>query len=804
MRVHSTGLRKAVSEEHICNVKRCREPFSVHGGWRICVDNANRSRSLMELRPGVHDVSVERENGFHKREIRGYQSAVAGKKLCAKTIHSMLKNALLPDDEKKTLTAMKKEYLLSINQVAALFSIEAEFCHQANFDQFINFFKVFVWSEQFFRLINVVADMLKGIGEVDSMNVTSELLSDLNDEIEWNIELELDEYYVFMDYSVINLIRKMLLGYLFDAVKDHLKINICDIKEATLQLAAEEQAFEEYKQLFTTGLNDVFKCFFMLRQARSDYEETIEEGVFHRPVFHRTVLHCLEFTHAVFQLDSVLRSLLSGCQFTYTAIMIEQLTLLIQRRFFSSQELSKIASLVKDMRSEAARGSYILPALIDSRLRHYCRQVIKRYHLPEECENLITRIVHHAFSYRLDYALVNVPPTYREEYRDTIIRAEYAECDCPVSIRGILEATSREAKRQGEVSEGRLAGWGISLKETQLPPEWRVASYKEKLQEAAGSAAGFFSDSIIEQMVQQFRAAEKRRETEMLRKQRELIPLQNVDIKLANTAVAALQGRRRYMEDRAFVMAGTDARPFDVMMVCDGHGGSEAAEFMCNYFIPAFYGELEQRSPYNWSFDVFYNALLTSSVKVSHQYRGNAGTTATITLYHQNYLYVCNIGDSTTLLINPDTGDVTQLSAEELMTDPATVARVSRYGGEVDTRIPGHKKVVGLLQKNIGKTPKLSMSSAVGDPQYGGALTARPNISYIYLGDLHNTERLVVCYSDGVSEVDSVGNIADFICAEYRKSGGNVAFVTEALASQAFLSGSGDNITVLIRRLSFA
>ncbi|WP_345195896.1 PP2C family serine/threonine-protein phosphatase [Kistimonas scapharcae] len=193
--------------------------------------------------------------------------------------------------------------------------------------------------------------------------------------------------------------------------------------------------------------------------------------------------------------------------------------------------------------------------------------------------------------------------------------------------------------------------------------------------------------------------------------------------------------------------------------------------------------------------DAFYNALVMTSVKMTHCYTGDDGSTAAIFLYHREHLYACNIGDSTTLLITPTTGTVKQLSAEELMTEKATARRVALYGGTLNAdTAPGHEKVLGVrCTKGV---PQLSMSSAFGDPYYGGALTARANVGRTSVKSLQGNKHLVICYSDGVSEVDSVGNIGAFICENYTKHG-CMKKVTKDLAEQVFRSGSSDNITVL-------
>ncbi|GAA4649879.1 hypothetical protein GCM10023116_21600 [Kistimonas scapharcae] len=206
-------------------------------------------------------------------------------------------------------------------------------------------------------------------------------------------------------------------------------------------------------------------------------------------------------------------------------------------------------------------------------------------------------------------------------------------------------------------------------------------------------------------------------------------------------------------------------------------------------------GELSESCRSGWSLDAFYNALVMTSVKMTHCYTGDDGSTAAIFLYHREHLYACNIGDSTTLLITPTTGTVKQLSAEELMTEKATARRVALYGGTLNAdTAPGHEKVLGVrCTKGV---PQLSMSSAFGDPYYGGALTARANVGRTSVKSLQGNKHLVICYSDGVSEVDSVGNIGAFICENYTKHG-CMKKVTKDLAEQVFRSGSSDNITVL-------
>lgn len=118
-------------------------------------------------------------------------------------------------------------------------------------------------------------------------------------------------------------------------------------------------------------------------------------------------------------------------------------------------------------------------------------------------------------------------------------------------------------------------------------------------------------------------------------------------------AIASSQGARKSMEDRHVVgsvnFKSADGTPHraDVFMICDGHGGSDAAEFLKAYFINRLKVSLEQCNYSSHSKTGVWHALLQTFESLDREYTGNSGSTAAVLLIVDDQTLFCvNLGDS--------------------------------------------------------------------------------------------------------------------------------------------------------------
>ncbi len=793
MELYQAGLRRAASEDNLWDIDRCREPFQGAFRWRVCRKSDVKTwRSELHLCSSVHDDSIEREDGFYQKANNAPIKPFDIRRVCVKTIQALLQNAYTPESQGESLQAIKRNCSKAFVQIEAFSDLQLENQEMGLFFEYLKFFSTFVWCDTFKGIVESVVEYIRklpGGASDDYSSLENALKCDL-----WSQAMNdaLGDYFcIYKDPKFVEYCRKKLWSQTKEAVTHFMQRGPMEDQSISSDWQQQVQGSntdERYGQVFARSFDVLFGRFFQWRQV--SVEKKTE------------MLTAYDESLTSLRLD--LESVIADNPGTVSDQRgVEHLLVMIDSGYLTCETFEKLAELIRHMHQDVVEGHRLFPALLAAKEAKYLISVIQEFPQLSGCRHTIARMISYALARRLDLALIKLPETYRMAYRGTILHAEYTECYCPAAIIRRLEATTCEAEKQGKESQGRYPGGILSLSKTQLPPEWKIGSYKRRMKEARSSADSQAAQLAYAKLLDDYIKKEKESEKAKLAQQLEQLSEQNSNLGLSDTGVAALQGRReRGMEDRFLATkllfkAGEQEETMDVMMVCDGHGSCDAAEYMCREYVSELKQELEQRCRYGWSLEAFYNALVLTPVKVSHGYTGQAGTTAVIALIHRKKLYACNVGDSTVLLINPQSGKAFQLSAEELMDQKSTAIRVRLYGGELQAYPPGQEKVLGLKLEGKTREPRLSMSSAIGDSVYGGALKARANVSCMDLRAFTGIPRLLVfCYSDGVSEVDNVKNIARFLCQSY-KTNGHMPEVTKSLAVQSYLSGSSDNITIL-------
>ncbi len=250
-------------------------------------------------------------------------------------------------------------------------------------------------------------------------------------------------------------------------------------------------------------------------------------------------------------------------------------------------------------------------------------------------------------------------------------------------------------------------------------------------------------------------------------------------------AIAHFQGHRPTMEDDCLLgffnlpINGRIIRDGKLFGVFDGHGGDAAARFMRAHLMDELMFQLQAFNPVVLSDEGIWNALKMTFVRLSERFDEDpSGTTATVALMLDGKLWVANVGDARTLVVDA-AGHVEQLSADAKPTDQRFERGVANRGGYV---------LFGRVNAVLG------VARAIGDHEIAG-VSARPKIvvtpipsgAQIFLG------------CDGNFDVASTAQIGEALHAHRALPTGqlinNVVF-------SAFNAGSTDNISGMLIRMS--
>ncbi|XP_069756935.1 protein phosphatase Mn(2+)-dependent 1K-like [Narcine bancroftii] len=251
----------------------------------------------------------------------------------------------------------------------------------------------------------------------------------------------------------------------------------------------------------------------------------------------------------------------------------------------------------------------------------------------------------------------------------------------------------------------------------------------------------------------------------------------------ANIGCASQIGKRKENEDRFSIAELSDG--LFCFAVCDGHGGSAAAEF-CSKNI-AHYIQHNLQSEVNLE-----NVLLKSFLQIDHDFMQNAcdsekgapltsGTTATVALLKEGcFLTLANVGDSPAILCHE--GKAEHLTEDHTPWRRDERKRIEACGGFIDWNFGNHPYVNG----------RLAMTRSIGDVDlkpYG--VTAQPEVKTVELQ--HTKDSFLVLTTDGVSDMIEAQEVCDAVknCEDPSEA---AVFVNE----QALQYGTHDNVTTIV------
>lgn len=247
-----------------------------------------------------------------------------------------------------------------------------------------------------------------------------------------------------------------------------------------------------------------------------------------------------------------------------------------------------------------------------------------------------------------------------------------------------------------------------------------------------------------------------------------------------NVGIASCQGSRPSMEDADFVAQGLihtkpDAYPFKLFGVFDGHGGARASSFVKENLSDYLMKELESRCKDGLTEEGIFHSLKVCCKKLHADYQELDGTTATIALIINDRLWVANVGDSRTILVNQD-GTAIQASEDA---KPA----IKRYQTKIE-KLGGHvvfNRVNGFL----------AVARAIGDKNVLGILPD-PKIT-----DYPLNFKYLVLACDGLYDVATTNEVGAAI-KEMHDKGESPENMAKRLVQTAIQRGSSDNVSVIV------
>lgn len=219
-----------------------------------------------------------------------------------------------------------------------------------------------------------------------------------------------------------------------------------------------------------------------------------------------------------------------------------------------------------------------------------------------------------------------------------------------------------------------------------------------------------------------------------------------------------------------------DSMNTHILAVCDGMGGQADGDVAAMMGVSALFdlsGKLMSAQTYSQAERAAHRILIETNNSIlerSRQTGKKMGSTFSMLVISSEYLYACNLGDSEIFLKTR--------SGMERLSKPQTVAQQLVDMGAISEAQASRSYVRNHLSQYLGM-------------ENISALT--PNES---TAELHNGDILLIC-SDGVSDVLPNHSIYASLSSDRP-----VKDIADALIEKALRKGSGDNLTVVVARVT--
>jgi len=234
---------------------------------------------------------------------------------------------------------------------------------------------------------------------------------------------------------------------------------------------------------------------------------------------------------------------------------------------------------------------------------------------------------------------------------------------------------------------------------------------------------------------------------------------------------------------------------YAMFAVYDGHGGSEAAEYIKAHLHSnivsqsSFPSNIEQAIREGFlQTDQAYTMLAKER---GGKYAGS-GTTACIALIYENKLYVANLGDSGAILYRGN--KINKMTSSHTPKNPAERERIEKMGGIIWRDRLGHP----TWNPNI---VNIAVTRALGDIYFKhekyttkpSGMIAEPEISQL---ELTSDDNFLILASDGFWDVVSAEEAVRFVVEQGDRVGPDI--LSKLLIELALKHSTLDNATVLL------
>lgn len=267
------------------------------------------------------------------------------------------------------------------------------------------------------------------------------------------------------------------------------------------------------------------------------------------------------------------------------------------------------------------------------------------------------------------------------------------------------------------------------------------------------------------------------------------------------TVIISKQGPRPTNEDSYAVNIINSCY---VLAVFDGHGGSDISHFLSKFFLNSLiniitkYTQAEEikSSVQKYFLEIDRRLFFECVTKGIH-----SGSTALITIKHQQYLIIINLGDSRCVLFN-QRGDVLFQTIDHKPELQSEINRIQKCGGKV-YKINGIPRVNGnlSLSRAMGDFYPFEFRSKVSVSEnkitYTGVNSVISPIPDVFILDLNKIPKeddihiLLAC--DGLWDIVSSEKVTSFIS---KHPGGTQQGVINLI--DKVLPQSTDNITCIL------
>ncbi len=259
--------------------------------------------------------------------------------------------------------------------------------------------------------------------------------------------------------------------------------------------------------------------------------------------------------------------------------------------------------------------------------------------------------------------------------------------------------------------------------------------------------------------------------------------IQFTALKGIKAGAAETQGRRPEMEDTHLVeIFNVAGKSVELSFICDGHGGRGMAEYAKAHFVEYLMKRLKEFNRVEWTEGGILNALKVAPVDLSRSYtKDDAGATANICLKIGNRVWFDNVGDSRAILLKPN-GEVVQMTRDQKADNEEFQRGIHKRGHIIFfDRLDG----------------SLAVARALGDHGFEGGVSARGKVT---CEELQEGDYYVIQACDGIWDVASTKQVGE-LAQHLIKQGLPLAQVAALIAKAAYQTGSGDNLSVVVRKL---